>query len=132
MGSPRRFNVVTIVLLGGVAAGGYWLWKFFPVYYTAWQVDTALADGVARTYQLQPLAEPERARSMRELEQATRDKVVALGVDDPELALRIEVADRKAIATCDYTAVVKHSFVDKQSLVRIHRTAQTDLKRIDW
>ena len=55
---PRRLNFVTLLLFCGFAAGGYWMWKFFPAWYTAWQVDSALADGAARTYQYAHLVEP--------------------------------------------------------------------------
>src|SRR5437870_12563135 len=123
---PRRLNFVTLLLFCGFAAGGYWMWKFFPAWYTAWQVDSALADGAARTYQSAHLVEPNRSDMVREIERATRDRVVALGVDDPELALSLRVVERTAVASCDYTVVVQHPLVNKQSVMRFHRTAQAD------
>jgi|SRR5579871_3135292 len=129
---PRRINFVTLLLLVAAASGGYWMWKFFPHYYRSWQVDNALADAAAHVYQLAQLAEPNRSQAVAELREQTRAKVVSLGVDDPEMGLRIEIVDKNAIATCDWTVVVRHALVDKQSVLRFHKTASADLKRVDW
>jgi len=47
---PSSFNLVTLLLLVMIGGGGYAVWKFFPVYWQAWEVDKALADGTTRAY----------------------------------------------------------------------------------
>jgi hypothetical protein len=130
--SPRRFNWVTTILLLALAGGGYWLWKFFPIYFTAWQVDHALSEGTARTYSIVRMPEPSRSSAIRDIEAQVQAHIVALGISDPEMSLRIEMTDRTASAVCDYTVVVQHALVAKTSAVHLHRTATTDLKRVDW
>jgi hypothetical protein len=131
---PRRFNWVSLVLLAGVAGGGYWLWKFFPVYYTNWQVDHALAEAVSETYRIAHQGEPGLSAAKLEIESTTRAKVVALGVDDPEMALRLDIdaASQTATALCEYTVVVRHDWFKKQSVMHFRRAQSTSIKRIDW
>jgi hypothetical protein len=129
---PRRLNWVTLLLILGVAAGGYWLWKFLPVYYTAWQVDTALSDGTAQAYRIAKLPAGPRSTAKAEIERSVAAKVVALGVTDPKMAVRIDFTEHDAVAECDYKVEVRHAIVDETKVMEMHRTAATDLKRPDW
>jgi hypothetical protein len=132
MPAPRRLNFVSLLLLAGIAAGGYWLWKFFPVYYTGWQVDHVLSEAGARVYQSARQPEPARSNAREQAEAEARAKVAALGVDDPELAVRIDLDEQFATATADYAVVVQHAVIDKRVLVRVHRSARTDIKKVQW
>ena len=132
MAEPRRLNFVTLLLCAGLAAGGYWMWKFFPVYWTGWQVDHLLAEAGAETYQIARMQSPERERRKLQIEEQTRDKVAALGIDDPELKVAIAIEGDSATVTADYEAVVKHPIGGKQSVITLHRSAVTDLKRVRW
>ena len=129
---PRSFNLVTLILLLGVAGGGYCLWKFFPVYFTAWQVDSILSEAATRSYKISRLSEPGQSRAKHDLEEELRKRVVDLGVTDPEMSLRIEIGDGKAVATCDYGVVVEHPVQGKVTEIALHRHAQTTLEKVDW
>lgn len=132
MAEPRRLNVVTVVLLLGLAAGGYWFWKFFPVYYTGWQVDHLLAEAGAESYQVAQYPAGPREQKRAELERRTRDRIVALGVDDPDLKVAIDLEGHQATVTADYEAVVQHPVGNKQSVIALHRSAVTDITRVKW
>lgn len=130
---PRRLNFVTFLLLVSVAAGGYAVWKFFPVYFTAWQVDHLLADGGARAYKISRLQEPARSRNKEDLIADIRGKVVELGVVDPEMTVNLDfVGQERVDVRCDYRAVVVHPYVDRYTIVQMHRTASTSLTRPSW
>ena len=132
MADPRRLNWVTFLMLLAGAGAGYWLWKFFPVYYTGWQVDHKLSEAGAETYQIARLPDPVRGERKAEIERQLRDKITALGVDDPELAVRIDLDGKTAAAYADYQVVVQHPIGNKQTVIVMHRQAVTDVKRIEW
>ncbi|MSP63910.1 MAG: hypothetical protein EXR72_26910 [Myxococcales bacterium] len=127
---PRRLNWVTFVMLLGCAAGGYWCWKFLPHHYNAWQVDHVLQEAVARCYGVVHRHLP--AGGVREVEQDARRNIVAIGIDDPNVVLHVQINRDKAYAVCDYTVIVRHPYKDKQSVLTMHRTAEADVKRANW
>lgn len=129
---PRSFNIVTLMLLLCIAGAGYWIWKFFPVYFTGWQVDHVLADGASRTYKVSRLNEPGRSQALHDLEDDLRKKVVELGITDPEMGLDIAIDGDRVDVRCDYSVVVQHIVKNKQTVVNLHRVATGDLKRVDW
>jgi hypothetical protein len=133
MGSgPRSFNIVSFIMLLAMAAAGYGVWKFFPVYFTAWQVDRVLSDGASQSYKINRMREPLQSKSKADLIEIIRRKVVALGVTDPDMTVSVDFDGTQANAVCDYTVVVNHPFGDKVTVLPMHRTATTDLKRVDW
>jgi hypothetical protein len=132
MAEPRRLNVVTLLMLLGLAAGGYWFWKFFPVYYTGWQVDHLLSEAGAESYQVVRLGEGVREAKRAEIERSTRERIVALGVDDPDLRVTVELEPKLATVTADYEAVVQHPVAGKRTVLAMHRSEVTDLQRVKW
>ena len=129
---PRSFNIVTLLLLVCIGAAGYWVWKFFPVYFVGWQVDHVLADGASRSYKINRLNEPGRSQARHELVEDLRRKVVDMGIADPEMALDVEFRDEHVYITCDYSVVVQHPVGQKITVITLHRKAEGDLKRVDW
>jgi hypothetical protein len=129
---PRSFNIVTFLMLLTIAAAGYWVWKFFPVYFTAWQVDHVLADGASRSYQMSRMREPFQSKEKAVLIESMRKKIVALGIVDPEMTVDIEIEGQEATVTCDYSVVVSHPVADKVTLMSMHRMATGDLKKVVW
>ena len=119
---PSAWNVVTLLLVLGALTAGYIGWKFFPVYWTAWQVDHVLSDGAARAYSMTRLRSPlEQAKTKEALVRALRSEVVALGVPDPEMRLTLEIVDQRAELSCDYRAVVLYPVGDRFTMLPMHR-----------
>lgn len=132
MAGPRRFNWFTVVTLLLFGAGSYWLWKFFPVYMTAWQVDQELSAAAASCYKISMLNEPLRTKTETELVNKLRVKIASMGVTDPELAVSLEYAGKNAIVHADYRVVVKHSGVNQQSILVMHRRGIADVSKVNW
>ena len=132
MSGPSRLNWVSVLMTLLLAAAGYGGWKFFPVYMTSWQVDHALGDACAEAFHVDAFAEPQRSERLRAIEEKTQQRVAALGITDPELTLHVEIADGAVAATCDYRVVVEHPWVNRQTIVPMHRQAKTSLQRKMW
>lgn len=130
---PRSLNVVSLLLLLGVAALSYAVWKFFPVYFMAWQVDHALAEGGARAYKISRAPEPGKTREKEALIADLRQKVVDLGVRDPEMALTLEFVGMDYVdVRCAYRAIVIHPLVDRYTVLTMQRSARTSLEKPKW
>ena len=130
---PRRLNVVSGALLLLAAAGGYWMYKFFPVYLEAWSVDHILHEGASRVYKIQMMGEPDRTETLTKLvDNAKADIRKKSGVSDPELVVNLTLEQTTATMTADYKVKVYHDWVGKTSMVNLHRSSSADLKRVDW
>lgn len=130
---PRSFNFFTVFLILAFAAAGYGVWKYFPVYFMAWQVDHVLADGGARSYKFCRQTEPGRAQQKQALADDLRAKVMQLGVVDPELTVNVEwVGNAERVeVTADYRAVILHPG-GRFTVLPFHRKSSTDLSRPVW
>src|SRR4051812_20824986 len=129
---PKSFNIVSLLLLLGVAGAGYWVWKYFPRYFEAFQVDHIIADGASRSYKIRQMREPMQTRHKEALIEEMRKKIVELGVQDPEMTVEIEFEDETVTVTCDYSTTVQHALKDKITVLSMHRVSTKDIKKVDW
>lgn len=125
---PSSLNLVTLLLVLGAAVLGYGAWKFFPVYWTAWQVDHALSEGAARAYVVSRVKGFEQLRARDQLVKSITAEVVRLGVTDPEMKLGLELTADRAYLTCDYRAVVVHPVGERYTVMTMHRVASGSLQ----
>ena len=125
---PSSLNLVSLTMALGLAASAYCAWKFFPVYFMAWQVDHVLADGAARAYPVSKVGDVvARGQSKNRLVEDLRREVVALGVNDPEMTLTLEMDSERVDVTCSYRAVIVHPVVSRFTMLRFHRVASGSL-----
>jgi len=130
---PRRINAVSVTLVLLLAAGGYWFWKFFPVYFEAWAVDHALKENVTRVYKIMQMGEPDRTTELTKLvETAKTDIKKKAGVKDPNVVVNLNIDGPAATMTADYKVTVTHEWFNKTTRLELHRTAVSDIKRVDW
>jgi hypothetical protein len=129
---PSRINIVNFLLLVALLAGAYGVWKFLPHYYTAWQIDRLLETAGTRSYRVVRIPEPARGRGIQEIEDDTRKAIVLLGVDDPAMTMNLSIVENEAIAECDYTVIVEHPYIHKQTVLKMHRAKKVDVKRVEW
>ena len=127
-----RINWVTILLLLLLAGGAYGVWRFFPVYLTAWDVDSILSDGANRSYRLGQLGGRAREEAEQDLVENLRQQIVALGISDPAMVVSIEYLGTTVRVQCRYTAVVEHPFIHRTTRLPMHRTHSADVKRVKW
>jgi hypothetical protein len=132
-GQPRRFNALTVVLLLGAGAFGYWMWRFFPVYFDAWSVDHILREGAASTYLINRLGEPARTTALKGVVDKARLEVVGrVGIHDPELRVDLNIDDDRATMSADYSVVVTHPWVDYRSTMHLHRERAANIANVKW
>jgi hypothetical protein len=125
---PSSLNVVSLLLLLVLGGAGYGAWKFFPVYWQAWQVDKVLADGTTRAYYVAKIANGfEQAQAKERLIRDLRAEVVALGVRDPDMALGLSFSGDRVDLTCDYRAIVIHPVAQRFTVMPMHRLANGSL-----
>ena len=124
---PSSFNWVTFLLLAAAGALTYGTWKFFPVYWNGLQVDHVLSDGAGRAYAISKVKGYEQARIKEKLIAELRTEVVALGIRDPEMTLGMEFTPDRVYLTCDYREVVVHLFVERFTVMPMHRKASGSL-----
>lgn len=130
---PSSLNLVSLMVVLGIGAIGYCVWKFFPVYFTAWQVDHVLADGGARAYKISRAPEPGKTREKETLVTDLRQKVVELGVRDPEMALTLDFIGTEYVdVRCAYRAIVIHPFIGRYTVLQMQRSAKTSLEKPKW
>lgn len=130
--SAGKISLSTLVMLLVLGAGGYWLWRFFPVYFDSWKVDNILDDCVTRAYALQRKSPSDRASGEHALVGEMRDRIRALGIADPELIVTLNHEGDKAVARADYTVLVRHPVVNKTTVMVMHRKAATSTARVNW
>jgi hypothetical protein len=129
---PSSFNLVSLLMLLAFAGGGYWVWKFFPAYFAAWQVDHALNDAAARSYKISRMKEPYQTQEKSKLVSGLREKIVALGVNDPELDVQLVYDGDAVTVSADYRWIVLHPVGGRFTVLTMHRQIVGDLKKVDW
>jgi hypothetical protein len=132
-GTPRRINAVSVTLFLLVVAGGYWFWRFFPVYFDAWSVDHILKEAASQTYQANRLTESQRMEQLKQIVDTARSKIVKqVEIKDPELTVNLNIDGDKATMTADYTVKVTHVVIDKITRMHMHREETANIKFVKW
>lgn len=132
-GQPRRLNAVTVFMLLCVAAGAYWMWRFFPVYFDGWTVDHELHEAASACYKLSHLNDSEKSKQLKALVDKTRADIVQQAhVTDPDLAVNLDIDGDTATLSADYSVVVTHPFIDKTTTLHFHKVDTADIKRVNW
>jgi hypothetical protein len=132
-GQPRRLNVVTVIMILIGLGAGYWLWRFFPVYWDGFAVDHILLETANSTYKLVRISEPERTKRLKELLDKARADIQRLGnVTDPDLAINLDLDGDIATVTADYNVVVTHPNIHKTTTLHFHKSEKTNTKQVKW
>jgi hypothetical protein len=132
-GQPRRLNSVTVVLGLLVLAAGYWIWRFFPVYFDAWTVDHVLKELASTMYRANRLNEPLRTKTMRELlDKARADIGKQTSITDPDLSIDLEIEGNSATVTAEYDTVVTHPGITRTTAMHFKRVETQNIKAVNW
>jgi hypothetical protein len=130
---PRRLNSVTIVLLIGMVAAGYWFWRFFPAYFDAWTVDHILKEAASKVYRANRMREPERTQELNGLLDKARSEMQhKASVNDPELLVNLDFDGNNATLTADYRVVITHPVISRTTLLHFVRRQTADIKTVSW
>jgi hypothetical protein len=134
-GQPRRLNAVTFVMILMGLAAGYWVWRFFPVYFDGWNVDHLLKEAASKTYRLNRMQEPERSKELKTLVDKTLAEIRKQGnVTDPELSVSLDVdpEGKNAAVTADYHVEITHPGITQTTILHFHKTESADIKKVKW
>jgi hypothetical protein len=132
-GQPRRINAVSVTMLLIFLGGGYWCWRFFPVYFDAWSVDHILKEAASQTYQTQHLVEAQRMEQLKSIvDKARLDIIKQVGIHDPELTVDLNVDGDQALLVADYSVVVTHPWFNKVTRIHFHRAQTANIKFVKW
>jgi hypothetical protein len=130
---PRRLNAFTITMLLVALGAGYWVWRFFPVYFDAWSVDHILKEGATAVYQTIHLSDVAKGEALKKIvDKAKNDIVKRVGIQDPELVVNLEIDEGYATMSADYSVTVFHPVIEKKTLMHLHRERRSDVKAVKW
>lgn len=110
---PRKLNPVSFLLLLLVLAAGYAGFQFGPAYYRKWRAKGILSDSANRAYPKRFKEGWERDDAVEVIRKSTVKQLQDLGINDPELQVKIEFRAKEISATATYKVVVKHPLVNK-------------------
>lgn len=131
--APRRLNLVTGIMLLAFVAGVYWLWRFGPVYLDAWTVDHILKEAANRVYKANRLGEPARTEALRTIVDEAKNSIVKrVGIQDPELAVNLDLTGKQVLVTADYHITVLHPKTKYKTELHLRREATANIERVDW
>ncbi|HXU69721.1 MAG TPA: hypothetical protein VN947_10355 [Polyangia bacterium] len=132
-GQPRRLNAVTFVMILMALAAGYWVWRFFPVYFDGWSVDHLLKEAASKTYRLNRLDEPERTKELTALVNKTKADIAKQGnVTDPDLLVNLDIEGNNVAVSADYKVIVTHPYINKTTTLHFHKSETADIKKVNW
>jgi hypothetical protein len=120
--APRKFNWVSILLLVGAIAGGYWGIKFFPVYWKAWKVDEVLDSVKNEASDLRSISDQTKREEVAEgLRQRTERRIRELGIKDHEgFPLEVNYTEGYTHIYAKYRVLVSHP-VGSPSVMNMNR-----------
>lgn len=122
---PRKINPVSILIIGGLALGGYVAYRYLPPYWTSWDVKEKLRDGCSAIYKMRTYNDAARSSEMAKLQTKTENDIRALGIDDENLSVVFDTDDPNwAVATADYDVIVT---LFKPKPMHFHVEAKMDM-----
>lgn len=132
-GKPRRLNAVSFFFILLIAAGAYWMWRFFPSYFNAWTVDHILSEAASQVYRVNRYAEPGRTNGLHDIiDKAKAEIAQKADVHDPDLVVDLTIDGDKATVTADYRVVVTHPWVNRTTTLHFQRSETADIKAVNW
>ena len=117
---PSSFNFVTLVLVLVVAAGGYWAFKFGPVYWNRFKAEEILREGAAEATSISRMNEAAQMQLEQKVIAGVTERLAGRGIGaDNDLHVYFE--GNFATLNADYVVTVKHPG-GKRTIMHIHRS----------
>jgi hypothetical protein len=125
---PRRFNLVSFLLIVAAIAAIYCVFQFGPPYWRKWKVKEVLSNNASRLYPKRLLVVAGTANELvEEIRKRTADDLRSAGVEDPGLRVNITVANGQIVVSADYRERIRHPFVGKSTTLRFHPRAEVQM-----
>lgn len=125
--SPRTLNLFSVLVYLGLAAIAYGSWKFLPVYYQRFKVDSVLDDAANRALKLRGRLNSEATRRISsDVHDLVRRRLARLdlfpeAVDAGGHGLIIRFGPNYRDIQAHYTVVVRHPFVKRTTRLEFDR-----------
>ncbi len=119
---PSSFNWVSALFVLGLLAGGYWLYKFAPVYYNRYQVDQILQQGRSEASGIQRLNWDSKDVVEARIINSVTEKILGRGISPEDNQLRVYFDDEYTTLNADYVVVVRHPAGKKPTTITVHRS----------
>jgi hypothetical protein len=119
---PSSFNLVSFLMLIALAAGGYWGWKFGPVYWNRYKVEEIVREGAAEASSIRRMTE----QAQLQIEQKVVSSVTQRLEDERHIGadnqVQVWFEGNYATLNVSYVVTVRHPF-GKSTIVHVRRTA---------
>ena len=119
---PSSFNFVSFFMLLALLAGGYWAFKFGPVYYKRFKVDEAVQESATEATGIRRLNPAGQEQLRLQVEQRLRERLEQRGLSVEANRLSVYFDANFARLHADYDVTVRHP-VGKPTTVKMRRKA---------
>jgi hypothetical protein len=119
---PSSFNFVSLFMLLAVLAGGYWVWKYGPVYYDRYKVQAILSEGSSEASGIRRMSDAAQLQIEQTVTAHMIERIGARGITPEANLLKVYFLDHYATLNADYIVVVRHPG-GRQRTVNVHRSA---------
>jgi hypothetical protein len=114
---PRRFNLVSFLLLLLAAAAIYGAVQFSPAYYRKWEAQGIISESANAVYPRRFVQGWKATEFQEEVKERTIRELRKAGIDDPGLQVRIEADRHQVKVGASYAEHVVHPFIDKTTVL---------------
>jgi hypothetical protein len=105
---PSSVNFVSVLMLLAVLAGGYWVWKYGPVYYNRFKVDEILREGAVEATGLRRMTDAAQQQLQAKIVGTVIERVGGRGITVEDNGLQVYFSDDIRTLHADYYVIVKH------------------------
>jgi hypothetical protein len=117
---PSSFNFVSLLMVLAVAAGGYWAFKFGPVYWNRFKAEEILREGAAEASSIRRMNDAAQIQIEEKVIGLVTDRLATRGIGaDQDLHVYFE--GNHATLNADYVVTVKHPG-GKRTIIHVHRS----------
>lgn len=129
---PRRLNVVSISLALFLVITGYAAFAAWPVISLNADVRSALDDALPKVYRANLLPEGESALAVEEARRLLLDKLITLGVSNPDGALTITRDARTVAIAVKVQTAIDLKVIGKKIPVTLDPRVETSAARVSY
>jgi hypothetical protein len=122
---PRKFNIVSFLLLLIAAAGIYSAVQFVPPYYRKWKAQGVISEAANKVYPRRML-EGGGETFITQIRDETERQLRDIGIKDPTLRITIEKSLAQVSVSAEYIEIVKHPLVNKQTTMTFRPHAMVE------
>jgi hypothetical protein len=110
-----------LLLIVAVVAGGYWVWKFGPVYYNRYKVDEILQEGRSEATGIARMSPQGASETEAKIIAGITERVEARGLSLETNQLAVYFDGDYETLNVDYVVVIRH-LLGQPTTMKMHRS----------